>query len=52
MPIVLVAFVAIAGFYLVVRFGGGSGERTEGRTLVDEPEEEEEAETPPGSGKS
>lgn len=32
--------LAVLGFYLLVRHQGGSGVRTEGRTLLDKPEDE------------
>ena len=38
-PVVLLLAVALGGFYLVVRFRGGTGVRTEGKTLLDEPAE-------------
>jgi hypothetical protein len=36
-PVVVVVAVALGAFYLVVRFRGGSGVRTEGKTLFHEP---------------
>jgi len=39
-PVLLVFVVIIAAFYLLLKFKGGSGARTEGRTLVDKPDEE------------
>lgn len=44
--LVIVAMVLLV-FYLVLKFKGGSGVRTQGRTLVDKPEPEEDM--PPGS---
>ena len=43
--LVIVAMVLLV-FYLVLKFKGGSGVRTQGRTLVDKPEPEEDM--PPG----
>ena len=37
--LILFALVVLA-FYLIVRHQGGSGVRTEGRTLLDKPEDE------------
>jgi hypothetical protein len=45
-PALAVLAVAVAVFYLLVRLTGGSGVRTEGRTLVHKPGEEENL--PPG----
>jgi hypothetical protein len=45
-PALIVLFLAVGAFYILMKFIGGSGTRTEGRTLVDKPEEEEE--NPPG----
>ena len=43
----LIIFAAILSvFYLVVKFKGGTGKRTEGRTVVHKPTEEEDL--PPG----
>ena len=39
-PALIVLIVALAVLYLIVKFTGGSGERTDGRTLLDLPEEE------------
>ncbi len=41
-PSLLVLAVLIFAFYLLIRHKGGSGLRTEGRTLVDNPEEDED----------
>lgn len=41
-PALLVVLAAIAVLYVVIRFCGGTGVRTEGRTLVDKPDD-----TPP-----
>jgi len=42
-PALVVLAVAVGGFYLVIKFVGGNGVRTEGRTLVDKPAEEEDS---------
>ena len=39
-PMLLILLVILVVFYLVVRAQGGSGARTEGRTLLDKPDEE------------
>ena len=39
-PMVLVLLIILVVFYLVIRNQGGSGARTEGRTLLDKPDEE------------
>ncbi len=39
-PALILLGLLLWAFYLVVRSQGGSGVRTEGRTLVDKPEEE------------
>jgi hypothetical protein len=39
-PMLLILLVVLVVFYLVVRTQGGSGARTEGRTLLDKPDEE------------
>jgi hypothetical protein len=41
-PLMALFVLAVVAFYLIVRFTGGSGIRTEGRTLVDKPSEEED----------
>ena len=46
-PALLILALIILGFYLVVKFRGGSGVRTEGRTVMDKPEPEEDM--PPGA---
>ena len=46
-PAVVVLALVLLGFYLVVKVSGGSGIRSEGRTLMDKPEPEEDM--PPGS---
>ncbi len=40
-PLIAVVAVILAGFYLVVLLRGGTGVRTEGRTLVDKPDDED-----------
>ena len=40
-PALAIAAVAVAVFYVLVRFTGGSGVRTEGRTLLHKQEQEE-----------
>ena len=45
-PALIVVAVILGIFYLVIRYRGGSGSRTEGRTLVDKPVEEDNP--PPG----
>jgi len=39
-PALLILVVVLVVFYLVIKNQGGSGARTEGRTLVDKPDEE------------
>jgi len=46
MPVIGLGILAVVIFYLIVKFKGGSGVRTEGRTLHDEPGDEEDQ---PGS---
>jgi hypothetical protein len=43
-PILVILAIALGVFYLVLKGHGGTGVRTEGRTLLDKPEEE----IPPG----
>jgi hypothetical protein len=45
-PALVILAIVLFGFYLVVKLRGGSGIRTEGRTLIDKPEPEEDM--PPG----
>jgi len=40
-PALVILAVVIWVFYLAVRFTGGTGKRTEGRTVVDKPGEED-----------
>ena len=46
-PALVILALVLLGFYLVLKFKGGSGVRTEGRTLMDKPEPEEDM--PPGA---
>ena len=39
-PALVILVVVLGGFYLLMRFKGGSGVRSEGRTIVDEGEDE------------
>jgi hypothetical protein len=39
-PALVILLIVLVIFYLVVKCQGGSGARTEGRTLVDKPDEE------------
>jgi hypothetical protein len=45
-PVLVVLILAVWLFYLALRAKGGSGVRTEGRTVVHKPEAEEDL--PPG----
>ena len=45
-PVAVAAALVMLAFYLIIRFRGGSGVRTEGRTVVDKPTAEEDL--PPG----
>jgi hypothetical protein len=45
-PALVVLAIVLFTFYLVVKLRGGSGVRSEGRTLMDKPEPEEDM--PPG----
>jgi len=40
-PALIILAVVLIGFYVLVKFTGGSGVRSEGRTLVDKPPEDE-----------
>jgi hypothetical protein len=40
-PLLVVLFIVLSAFYLVIKFKGGTGIRTEGRTLVHKPEDDE-----------
>jgi hypothetical protein len=39
-PALILLFVLLFSFYLFIKFRGGTGVRTDGRTLVDKPDEE------------
>jgi hypothetical protein len=39
-PVIIVGLAVIWGFYLLIRNRGGSGVRTDGRTVLDKPDEE------------
>jgi hypothetical protein len=39
-PALAVLVLAIWGFYLLIRNKGGSGVRTDGKTMVDKPDDE------------
>jgi hypothetical protein len=41
LPGLAILVIAVAAFYLTVRLTGGSGVRTDGRTMVDKPDEDE-----------
>jgi len=41
-PAVVILAMALVSFYLVVKASGGSGVRSDGRTLMDKPEAEED----------
>ena len=41
-PVLVVLAVALIVFYLVVKLKGGTGVRSDGRTLMDRPEPEED----------
>jgi hypothetical protein len=47
-PLLVMVFLALTAFYLVVKFKGGTGVRTEGRTVVDKPGHEESTTHPHG----
>ena len=40
-PALMILLAVVCGFYLVVKLRGGSGVRTDGRTIVDKPAEED-----------
>ena len=40
-PVLILLAVVLTAFYLIVKFFGGTGVRTEGRTLVDKPDEDD-----------
>jgi hypothetical protein len=41
LPALAILVVVLVAFYLIVKFTGGTGVRTEGRTLVHKPDDEE-----------
>jgi hypothetical protein len=41
LPALAIVVVVLAAFYLIVKFTGGTGVRSSGRTLVDKPEDED-----------
>ena len=45
-PALIVVAAVLCVFYLYIKFAGGSGVRTHGRTVVDKPQDEENL--PPG----
>jgi hypothetical protein len=45
-PVLALVCLFLAGFYLLMKYRGGTGIRTEGQTLVDKPAEEDNL--PPG----
>ncbi len=45
-PALIVVAAVLGAFYLLIKFAGGSGVRTHGRTVVDKPQDEENP--PPG----
>ncbi len=40
-PALIVLALVLTAFYLIVKFFGGTGVRTEGRTLVHKPDEDD-----------
>ena len=40
-PLLVVVLISLSAFYLVIKFKGGSGVRTEGRTLLHKPEDDD-----------
>ena len=45
-PALVIFFLVVWGFYLLMKHRGGTGVRTPGRTVLDEPGNEDDA--PPG----
>ena len=41
-PVLVILAMVLIGFYFVVKLKGGSGVRSDGRTLMDRPEPEED----------
>ena len=46
LPVLALLAAGIIAFYISVRVTGGSGVRTEGRTLVDKPDDEDPKPSP------
>ena len=42
-PAILILLVGLAAFYIVLKVAGGTGVRSDGRTLMDKPEPEEDS---------
>ena len=40
-PALIIVAIVLIGFYLVVKFRGGSGVRSDGQTVVDKPDDEQ-----------
>ena len=40
-PALIILVLALIGFYALLKFTGGTGVRSEGRTLVDKPSDED-----------
>ena len=45
-PAIAIAFVTLVILYEVIRHSGGSGVRTDGRTLLDKPENQDRPRSP------
>jgi hypothetical protein len=45
-PVLVILAAAVIGIYVIIKARGGSGVRTEGRTMLDKPMPEEDL--PPG----
>jgi len=41
-PALVALVIVLLGFYLLIKYRGGTGVRTEGRTLVDKPGSDED----------
>jgi hypothetical protein len=41
LPALAILVVVLGAFYLIVKFTGGTGVRSDGRTLVDKPDDED-----------
>ena len=46
LPALVILFLAVVAFYVSVMCSGGSGIRTEGRTLLDKPIEDDDSTSP------